>query len=301
MSLLVTGSIAIDTVKTPYGVSENCLGGSAVYFCMAASFFAPVRLVGVIGPDCPFDLAKVFAGRDVDLTGLEIRKNSKTFRWAGTYNNEDINKRTTDKLELNVLAEKPPKVPQVYRNSKFVFLANTAPALQLQLLEQIDNPSFVAADTMDCWIRGHRDDLNRLLKKIDCLIINEDEAKMLVDEHNLIKAAEAILDMGPSIAVVKKGESGSMICSADERFVLPAFPAAEVKDPTGAGDSFAGALLGYLAQVGRTDFESLKQAIAYGTVVASFTIADFSLAGLTSISKADIDSRFKTLRKLAQF
>jgi sugar/nucleoside kinase (ribokinase family) len=300
VSLLVTGSIAVDTVKTPYGVSENCLGGSAIYFSMAASFFSPVRLVGVIGPDCPFDLAKVFAGRNVDLAGLEIRKNSKTFRWAGTYY-EDINKRTTDKLELNVLAEKPPKVPQAYKDSKFVFLANTAPALQLQLLEQVDNPSFVAADTMDCWIQGHRDDLNRLLKKIDCLIINEDEAKMLAAEHNLIKAAEAILDMGPSVAVVKKGEYGSIICSADERFVLPAFPAAEVKDPTGAGDSFAGALLGYLAQVGRTDFESLKQALAYGTVVASFTIADFSLAGLTSISKGDIDERLETLRKMTQF
>jgi sugar/nucleoside kinase (ribokinase family) len=300
VSLLVTGSIAVDTVKTPFGVSENCLGGSAVYFSMAASFFSPVRLIGVIGSDCPFDLAQVFAGRSVDLTGLEIRKNSKTFRWAGTYH-KDINKRTTDKLELNVLAEEPPKVPRSYRDSKFIFLANTAPALQLQLLEQIDNPSFVAADTMDCWIQGHPDDLKRLLKKIDCLIINEDEAKMLTAEHNLIKAADAILDMGPSIVVVKKGESGSIICSADERFILPAFPAAEVKDPTGAGDSFAGALLGYLAQVGRTDFESLKQALAYGTVVASFTIADFSLAGLTSINKDDIDGRFKTLRKLTQF
>jgi cytidine kinase len=300
VSLLVTGSIGIDTVKTPYGVSENCLGGSAVYFSMAASFFGPVRLVGAIGPDCPFDLAQVFAGRSVDLAGLEIRKNSKTFRWAGTYH-ADINKRTTDKLELNVLTEEPPKVPRSYRDSKFIFLANTAPALQLQLLEQIDNPSFVAADTMDCWIQGHLDDLKRLLKKIDCLIINEDEAKMLADENNLIKAADAILDMGPSVVVVKKGESGSIICSADERFVLPAFPAAEVKDPTGAGDSFAGGFMGYLAQVGRTDFESLKQALAYGTVVASFTIADFSLAVLTSISKTDIDSRLEILRKLTQF
>jgi sugar/nucleoside kinase (ribokinase family) len=300
VSLLVTGSIAIDTVKTPYGVSEDCLGGSAVYFSMAASFFGPVRLVGAIGPDCPFDLAQVFAGRSVDLAGLEIRKNSKTFRWAGTYH-KDINKRTTDKLELNVLAEEPPRVPRSYRDSKFIFLANTAPALQLQLLEQIDNPSFVAADTMDCWIQGHLDDLKRLLKKIDCLIINEDEAKMLTAEHNLIKAADAILDMGPSIVVVKKGEYGSILCSADERFILPAFPAAEVKDPTGAGDSFAGGFMGYLAQVGRTDFESLKQALAYGTVVASFTIADFSLAALTSINKTDIDSRLEILRKLTQF
>jgi hypothetical protein len=268
---------------------------------MAASFFSPVRLVGVVGADCPFDFKQFFAGRDVDLAGLEIRKNSKTFRWAGTYNNEDINKRTTDKLELNVLAEKPPKVPQVYKDSKYVFLANTAPALQIQLLEQIDNPSFVAADTMDCWIKGSRNDLNRLLKKIDCLVINDDEAKLLAGEHNLIKAADALLDTGPSILVIKKSEYGSTLCSIDKKFILPAFPSAEVKDPTGAGDSFAGALLGYLAKVGKTDFQSLKQALAYGTVVASFTIADFSLAGLASISKADIDNRFETLRKITQF
>jgi sugar/nucleoside kinase (ribokinase family) len=299
VSLLVTGSIGIDTVKTPFGVSKDCLGGSAVYFSMAASFFGPVRFVGVVGQDCPFDLAKVFAGRSVDLTGLEIRKNSMTFRWAGTYH-EDINKRTTDNLELNVLAEEPPKVPEAYKDSEFVFLANTAPALQLQLLEQIDSPSFAAADTMDCWIKGQRDDLETLLKKIDCLIINEDEAKILADEHNLIKAADAILNMGPDVVVIKKGEYGSMLRNADELFILPAFPADEVKDPTGAGDSFAGAFMGYLAQTGKTDFESLKKAIAYGTVVSSFTIAEFSLAGLTFISKADIDGRLETLRKMTQ-
>lgn len=300
MSLLVTGSIAIDSVKTPYGISENCLGGSAVYFCMAASLFGPVRLVGAIGPDCPFDLAEVFAGKDVDLTGLEIRKNSKTFRWAGTYH-DDVNKRTTDRLELNVLAEDPPEVPLAYRDSKFVFLANTAPALQLQLLSQVDNPSFVAADTMDCWIQGRRDDLDRLLKKIDCLIINDDEAKMLAAENNLIKAADTILKMGPAAVVIKKGEHGSLLCSARKRFILPAFPSADVKDPTGAGDSFAGAFMGYLAKAGETDFESLKQAIACGTVVASFAIADFSLDGLTSMIKDDINGRLETLRKLTQF
>ncbi len=300
MSLLVTGSIAVDTVRTPYGVSENCLGGSAIYFSMAASFFGPVRLVGVIGPDCPFDLAEVFAGRNVDLAGLEIRKNSKTFRWAGTYHS-DINKRTTDKLELNVLAEEPPKVPRIYKNSEFVFLANTAPALQIQLLEQVENPSFVAADTMDCWIQERFDDLERLLKKIDCLIINEDEAKMLAVEYNLIKAAEAILGMGPKIVVIKKGESGSILCSNGEMFILPAFPSAEVKDPTGAGDSFAGAFMGYLALIGRANFESLRQAVAYGTVAASFTISEFSLAGLTSISRTGIDERLEDLRKLTRF
>jgi sugar/nucleoside kinase (ribokinase family) len=301
VSLLVTGSIGIDTVKTPYGVSEDCLGGSSVYFSMAASFFTPVRFVGVIGPDCPFDLAQVFAGRDVDLTGLEVRKQSKTFRWAGTYS-DNMDDRRTDYIELNVLAEAPPEVPQAYRDSKYVFLANTTPGLQVQLLKQIQNPDFVAADTMDCWIKNDLGDLKQLLQKIDCLIINDGEAKLLADEHNLVRAAEKILDMGPGVVVIKKGESGSMVCKAGgEMFVLPAYPAAEVKDPTGAGDSFAGGLMGYLAQVGRTDFDSLKKAVAYGTVVASFTIADFSLAGLNSISKADIDGRLETLREVTHF
>ncbi len=268
---------------------------------MAASFFTPVRLVGVIGSDCPFDLVEVFAGRDVDLTGLEVREQSKTFRWAGTYH-ENMDNRTTDCLELNVLAEAPPRVPDSFRNSKFVFLANTAPRLQLQLLEQVQRPDFVAADTMNCWIEGHLDDLKALMKKTDCLIINEDEARMLANEYNLIRAGEKILDMGPGVVVIKKGESGSILCSAEgEKFILPAFPATEVKDPTGAGDSFAGGFMGHLAQSGKTDFETLKAAVAYGTVVASFTIADFSLKGLTAISKQDIDSRLETLRKLTQF
>jgi len=301
VSLLVTGSIGIDTVKTPYGVSEDCLGGSSVYFSMAASFFTPVRFVGVIGPDCPFDLAQVFAGRDVDLTGLEVRKQSKTFRWTGTYS-DNMDDRRTDYIELNVLAEAPPTVPTEYKDSEFVFLANTAPALQMQLLEQVQNPVFTAADTMDCWIKNDIDDLKQLLKKIDCLIINDGEARLLADVHNLVGAAEKILGMGPTVVIIKKGESGSMMCRAGgERFMLPAYPAAEVKDPTGAGDSFAGGLMGYLAQVGKTDFDSLKEAVAYGTVVASFTIADFSLAGLTSISKTDIDSRLETLREVTHF
>ncbi len=301
MSLLVTGSIGIDTVTTPYGVSEDCLGGSSVYFSMAASFFTPVRFLGVIGPDCPFDLAEVFAGRDVDLRGLEVRAQSKTFRWTGTYS-DNMDDRRTDYIELNVLAEAPPEVPEAYRDSKYVFLANTTPGLQMQLLEQVQGPDFVAADTMDCWIKDDLDDLKRLLGKIDCLILNDGEARMLADEYNLVKAAEKILDMGPSVVIIKKGESGSMICKAGgERFILPAYPAAEVKDPTGAGDSFAGGLMGYLAQVGRTDFDSLKKAVAYGTVVASFTIADFSLEGLTSISKTDIDSGFETLREVTHF
>jgi len=286
MSLLVTGSIGIDTVTTPHAVREDCLGGSSVYFSMAASFFTPVRLLGVIGSDCPFDLAEVFAGRDVDLAGLEIRKQSKTFRWKGTYK-QDMNERVTDLLELNVLAEASPSLPTKYTDSKYVFLANTAPCLQLELLNQMNAPVFVAADTMDCWIQGESDDLAKLLGRIDCLVVNDDETRLLAGEPNLIRAADKILEMGP-----REGEI----------FILPAYPARQVGDPTGAGDSFAGALMGYLASQGFPDraySKALKTAIAYGTVVASFTIEDFSLAGLTSISRADIDKRLAAL--LTQF
>lgn len=301
MSLLVTGSIGIDTVTTPYGASENCLGGSAVYFSMAASYFSPVRLVGVIGSDCPFNLSDVFAGRDVDLLGLEMREFSKTFRWKGSYH-DTMSEAITDDIELNVLTEAPPKVPEEFMDSKFVFLANTAPALQLELLEQVERPVFAAADTMSCWIDGRLDDLKQLLKKIDCLIINDEEARGLACERNLVRAADAILRMGPRVVVIKKGDSGSLICSKnEERFVLPAFPTMEVKDPTGAGDSFAGAMMGRLAEVGRTDFASLKEAIAYGTVAASFTISEFSVAGISSITREDINKRFDQLRKLVNF
>jgi cytidine kinase len=301
MSLLVTGSIGIDTVKTPFGVSKDCLGGSAVYFSMAASFFSPVRFLGAIGADCPFDLKKIFKGRKVDLNGLELRQASKTFRWAGSYHGA-MNEATTDAVELNILAENPPVMPDEYKDSKFVFLANTAPNLQIQLLEQLDRPKFVAADTMNLWINNALADLKRLIKKIDCLILNETEARMLSGDHNLITAAAKIEKLGPSVVVIKKGESGSIIRQKDgQLFVLPAYPATIVKDPTGAGDSFAGGFMGYLAGQNKTDFATLKKAVAYGTVVASFTIADFSLKGLTKTTKRDIEKRLNTLRKTTTF
>jgi len=301
MSLLVTGSIGIDTIRTPHGSSERCLGGSSVYFSMAASLFAPVRFVGVVGNDCPFDLPEVFQGRDVDLRGLEVRSGSKTFVWHGTYH-ENMNDRTTDHVELNVLQEAPPKVPAVFRDSRFVFLANTAPALQIELLGQIAAPAFVAADTMDLWITGALPDLKALLQKIHCLIVNDEEARLLAGRRNLIEAAGAILAMGPRIVIVKKGEAGSLMCLADgSQFVLPAYPATEVRDPTGAGDSFAGGFMGYLAQAKTTDFATLKTAVACGTVVASFTIADFSLAGLAAATRKDVDARLDRLRDCTRF
>ncbi len=300
-ALLVTGSIGIDTVKTPHGVSENCIGGSAIYFAMSASFFSPVRFVGVVGDDCPFDIPSLFAGRAVDLAGLEIRKNSRTFRWAGTYM-ETMDDRVTDHIELNVLAERPPAVPQTFADSKFVFLANTAPKLQIELLDQILAPKFVAVDTMDYWITNALDDLLRLLKKIHCLVINSDEAKLLAHDHNCVTAARKILALGPEIVIVKKGESGSLLCFKEGgTFVLPAFPATDVKDPTGAGDSFAGGFMGYLAEVGKTNLRALKTAVAYGTVVASYTISDFSLDGLTKLTRSEIDKRLVELRQCTSF
>ncbi len=301
MSLLVTGSIGIDTVNTPTGSSKECLGGSSVYFSMAASFFSPVRFVGVVGEDCPFDLSETLGGRGVDLAGLEVRKGSKTFRWEGTYHG-NMNERTTDGMELNVLGEAPPKVPEVFSDSKYVFLANTAPALQIELLEQVQSPTFVAADTMNCWITDHTADLKKLLGMIDCLLINDEEANMLSNEDNLMKAADIVLNMGPKVVIIKKGEYGSLMRFADgELFILPAYPTEIVKDPTGAGDSFAGGFMGYLAKSGKLDFDNLKKAIAYGTVTASFTIADFSLAGLTAIEFKDIDDRLEVLKEVTQF
>jgi sugar/nucleoside kinase (ribokinase family) len=268
---------------------------------MAASFFSRVRFVGVVGSDCPFNIPEIFTGKDVDLRGLEIRRTSKTFRWAGTYM-ETMDDRVTDSMELNVLAEQPPVVPKAFADSKFVFLANTAPRLQIELLSQIQSPLFVAADTMDCWIRDCSADLSELMKQVDCLIINADEAKLLAKQLNLVRAAEQILMMGPSAVIIKKGESGSLMCLKDgSKFVLPAYPATEVIDPTGAGDSFAGGLMGYLAQAQKMDFGTLKTAVAYGTVVASFTIADFSLDGLKKIARRDIDNRLEMLRTFTSF
>jgi len=301
MSLLVTGSIGIDTVKTPFGFSENCIGGSAVHFCMAASLFSSVRFVGVVGDDCPFDLAEVFKDRNVDLAGLEVRKGSKTFRWVGSYE-ENMNERRTDSVELNVLSEAPPSVPKAYSNSKYIFLANTAPALQIQLLDQIASTSFVAADTMNHWIVTAGDDLKKLLDRIDMLVLNEEEAKLLTGQRNLIVASRSILDMGPRIVIIKEGEYGSMMTTSEgDCFILPAFPTTVVIDPTGAGDSFAGALMGYLAQAGKIGVISLRNAMVYGTVAASFTISDFSIHGIKGITKANIEERFDTLRKVTQF
>ena len=301
MSLLVTGSIGIDTVRTPFGTSECCVGGSAVYFSLAASSFCPVRFLGVIGDDCPFDLAEVFVEREVDLRGLEVRQGSKTFRWSGSYEGT-MNEANTDGVELNVLSESPPKFPDEYKDSKYVFLANTSPSLQLKLLEQVDNPTFVAADTMNLWITTVRDDLERLLDRINMLVLNDGEAKLLTGHQNVTTAAKKILEMGPEVVIIKRGEHGSMMRTKNgDSFMLPAYPTEVVIDPTGAGDSFAGAMMGSLARDDKVDFISLRNAIVFGTVSASFTIGDFSIHGMKAANIEKIEERYDLLRKITQF
>jgi cytidine kinase len=300
MPLLVTGSIGIDTVETPFGKRDDVIGGSAIYFSYAASFFTPVRLVGAVGEDCPESMFHVFKGRDVDTIGLERRKGSKTFRWHGSYV-KDLNEAVSIQTDLNILAEAAPKIPDVYLDSKYIFLANTHPALQQQMLGHLKAPELVVADTMNLWIQTERVELLKLLKKIDGLVLNDGEARMLTEQKNLIAAARDVLKLGPKFVVIKKGEHGSLLCSDRDTFTLPAFPADQVIDPTGAGDSFAGGMMGYLATQGIVTPSTVKRALAYGTVVASYTIQDFSLDGLQQATREGIDDRFAQFKQAMSF
>lgn len=293
MSLIVTGSIGIDTIDGPTGRADEVLGGSAIYFAAAASYFGDVRLVAAVGEDFPEQHLDTFRHFNVDLAGLEKRPGSKTFRWHGKYH-EDMNVRDTVAVELNVLAEKLPPVPGGFRDSEFIFLANTHPAAQLALLEQFPKHKLVVADTMDLWIANEKAVLSDLLRKLDGLVLNYEESFQLTGKTNLVRAAEAIHAMGPKFVVIKKGEHGAFLLHKDGMVALPAYAARDVVDPTGAGDTFAGGMMGYLASKGGTaDLSALRRAMAYGTVVASFTIESFSLDRLKQIKRADIDARLK--------
>jgi len=300
MSLLVTGSIGIDTVETPFGKRDDVLGGSAIYFSYAASFFTPVRLVGVVGEDAPASAFDVFKGRDVDTSGLEVRKGSKTFRWHGSFV-KDMNEAVTVEVDLNVLAERAPAIPPRFVDSKYVFLANTHPALQQQMLASLSAPKLVVADTMNLWITTERPELAKLLKQIHGLVLNDGEARLLTEKKNLIDAGRAVLAMGPKFVVIKKGEHGSLLFTGDEVFTLPAYPTEKVVDPTGAGDSFAGGMMGYLSTQGSFSPPTIKRALAFGTVVATYTISDFSLGGLQSTSREAIDGRFAAFKNAMSF
>ncbi|HVT87917.1 MAG TPA: PfkB family carbohydrate kinase [Tepidisphaeraceae bacterium] len=300
MSLLVTGSIGIDTIETPFGTRPDVIGGSAIYFSCAASFFTPVRLVGVVGDDCPSELLNVFHGRDVDTAGLEKRQGSKTFRWQGSYM-KDMNEAVTVKVDLNVLAEQAPKIPANFLNSKYVFLANTHPVLQQEMVDSLKHSQLTVADTMNLWIQTEQKELRKLLGKIHGLVLNDGEARLLTGQKNLIAAAKDVLKMGPKFVVIKKGEHGCLMCSPRDTFVLPAYPAEKVVDPTGAGDSFAGGMMGYLATQGNASSATIKRALGFGTVVASFTIADFSLGGLQSATRDKIDDRWHEYKQAMSF
>jgi sugar/nucleoside kinase (ribokinase family) len=295
MPLIVTGTIGIDTVVTPSGHADKILGGSGTYFAAAASLYGPVRLVAAVGGDFPDQHRATLAKfPQIDTTGLEVRKGSKTFAWGGKYL-ENMNSRETLFTELGVLAEEPPKVPAGFRDSKFVFLANTHPAVQQGMLEQLPKRVLTVADTMDLWINTAKDGLLALLKQIDGLVLNYDEAELLTGKANSVTAGRHILDLGPRFVVVKKGEHGAILIHKQGVAALPAYPTENVVDPTGAGDSFAGGMMGSLASANASDpgsFDSIRRALLHGTVVASFCIEQFSLGRLVGLTRADLDKRY---------
>jgi sugar/nucleoside kinase (ribokinase family) len=300
MPLLVVGSIGIDTIEAPTGVATDVLGGAATYFSYAASFFACVRLVAVVGDDFPSEHRELLERRMIDTTGLEVRPGGRTFRWRGRYS-PDMNQRETMEVHLNVLGDFNPRLPDEHRNCPFLFLANGAPTTQLAVLDQMRDLRLAVADTMDLWIKTQHDELGRLLKRIHGLVINDQEAKMLAGTDNLVRAGRAIQAMGPQFVVLKKGEHGAMFFSRDETYVMPAYPTADVIDPTGAGDSFGGGYMGFIASNGQADPARLKQAMAYGTITASFTVEGFSLSRLAAIKRADIDRRYEEYRRMTAF
>jgi sugar/nucleoside kinase (ribokinase family) len=299
VGVLVVGSVALDSVKTPFGAVEDVLGGSASYFSTAASFFTEVALVGVVGDDFPPEVLALFREREIDLHGLE-HVQGKTFRWRGEYR-YDLNEAITLDTQLNVFEQFRPKLPQAYRQSAYVFLANIDPELQLEVLTQVTRPKFVACDTMNFWIQGKLEALKAVLQRVDLLTINESEARQLTREPNIVKAARSILSMGPKTLIVKRGEYGALMFNGSTVFFAPAYPLESVYDPTGAGDSFAGGLMGYLANVDEVSEESMRQAIIMGSTMASFNVEAFSLERLRSLTYPEIRERFRAFKSLVTF
>lgn len=299
-SLIVVGSLAFDSIETPRGGADEALGGSATYFSYAASFFTRPRLVSVVGEDFPQEHRDLFASRNIDTAGLIIQPGGKTFRWKGRYH-DDMNNRDTLEVHLNVFGEFDPVLPEPYRDSSHVFLANGSPLVQAKVLDQVKKPVMVMADTMDLWISTMHDELLKLLPRLDGLLLNESEALLLTEDHNLIRAGEAIRKLGPKFVIIKKGEHGAMLFSQDGVFILPGYPTQEVIDPTGAGDSFAGGLMGYLCSDDSSPPGRLRRAMAYGTVVASFTVEDFGLNRLKQIDRPALDQRLEQYRAMLAF
>lgn len=300
MSLLVVGSVAFDTLESPYGKVERTVGGAATYFAVAASFFAPVSLVAIVGEDFTAEDEAIFRGRHIDIEGLE-RAAGKTFFWAGRYS-ENLNERVTLATDLNVFAGFKPRLPEKYRSSKYVFLANIAPDLQRDVLQQVKvRPKLAALDTMNYWIERTPSELREALRHVDILMINDSETRQLSSEHNLLRAAKHIFGLGPSTLVVKRGEYGAMMVDKRGVFCVPAFPLEEPHDPTGAGDSFAGGFMGYLAGAKDLSDSTLRRAMVYGSVLGSFTVERFGLDRLRVLKRSEIHARARHFAKLTQF
>jgi sugar/nucleoside kinase (ribokinase family) len=301
VSLLVVGSVALDTVETPFGKVKDALGGSAVYISAAASYFSsPIRLVGVVGGDFAKEHLAFLESRHIDLDGLQIDEAGKTFRWGGKYH-YDLNVRDTLFTSLNVFEKFDPKIPDGYRVSGYVCLGNIDPILQRQVLKQLNKPRLVVGDTMNYWIETKPKELIETMKQMDVLIVNDSEARLLTQEPNLIKAAKKIIKMGPSVVIVKKGEHGAMLVTEDTIFTAPAYPLENIFDPTGAGDSFAGGFVGWLARTDDISPENLKRAVVYGSTLASFCVEKFSVDGLRDLSYLKIHDRFRSFMDLSHF
>jgi len=299
MPILVVGSIAYDSVRTPFGEAQEVLGGSASYFSVAASFFAPVRLVAAVGEDFRSEDVALLRSREIDLDGLRHER-GKTFRWSGEYG-YNLNEARTLATELNVFERFKPHLPDAYRGTDFVFLANIDPDLQREVLSQVREPRLVALDTMNYWIESKPEALRRTLGEVDLLIINDAEVRQLTGQANLVKAAQRVFEWGPSTLVVKRGEYGVLMFTRGSRFAAPAYPLEEVQDPTGAGDSFAGGFMGYLANTGNLDEPSIRQAIVVGSVMASFNVEEFSLRRLSSLTYPEIEERYRAFKRMTHF
>ncbi len=301
MALLVVGSVAIDSLETPHGNRDRIVGGSAPYFCLAATkFVRPVQLVGVIGDDFPQEMLDTFEREGVDLRGLERKEGEKSFFWAGRYH-EDMNGRDTLDTQLNVFADFNPTLPEGYRDAEFVMLGNMIPALQARVLDQLNEPKLVALDTMNLWLDTALEDLKAVISRVDVLIINDEEARQLSGERTLVKAAATIMAMGVPYLIIKKGEHGALLFFGDEVFFAPALPLAEVLDPTGAGDTFAGGFMGYLASAPNVSYEQMKRAVIFGSALASFTVEAFGTEKLVGLTRGDVDVRAGKFLELTQF
>ena len=301
VSVLVVGSVALDSVETPFGSVKEALGGSAVYISVAASYFtAPVRLVGVVGADFSPEHVQFLEHRKIDVAGLQTVASGKTFRWAGRYH-YDLNVRDTLSTDLNVFETFDPILPDGFDKSRYVCLGNIHPSLQQKVLDQVTKPRLVVGDTMNFWIEQALDDLRHLLPRLDVLIVNDSEARLLTKEPNLIKASRQVLKMGPRIVIVKKGEHGAMLITEDTIFSAPAYPLEDIHDPTGAGDAFAGGFVGWLAKTDDLSDKNLKRAVVYGSTLASFCVEQFSVEGLKDLNASTIRDRYRSFMELSQF